>query len=74
MFRINYRPPESLPHHQWDFPPRNGSAEIRAAEGSRELGLMVACYLVALLGGIFLLGYLTTPATPTVTAKILAGR
>ena len=75
MFRINYRPPESLPHHQRDFPPRNGSAEIRGAEGSRELGLMVAGYLVALLGGIILLGYLTTPTIPnSVTAEILAGR
>ena len=36
---------------------------------------MVACYLVALFGGIFLLGYLTTPTIPhSVTAEILAGR
>lgn len=75
MFRINYRPSESLPHHHRDFPPRNGSAEIRGAEGSRELGLMVAGYLVALFGGILLLGYLTGPTIPTsMTVEILAAR
>jgi hypothetical protein len=74
MFPINYRAPESLPHHQRDFTPRNAE-ERRRDEGSRELGLMVAGYLVALLGGIILLGYLTAPTIPNaVTAEILAGR
>jgi hypothetical protein len=75
MFRINYRTPESLPHHQRDFPSRKGAGELPSAEGSRELGLMVTGYVVALLGGIILLGYLTAPTIPnSVTAEILAGR
>ena len=75
MFRVNHRPPESLPPHQRDFPSKNRSQDRRATEGSQELGLMVAGYLVALFGGILLLGYLTGPTIPpTVTAEILAGR
>jgi hypothetical protein len=36
---------------------------------------MVTGYVVALLGGIILLGYLTAPTIPnSVTAEILAGR
>ena len=75
MFRINYRPPETMPRDERDFPPRTRPEEMRGTEGSRELGLMVAMYLVAFFGGIFVLGYLTTPTTPrAVTAEILAGR
>ena len=37
-------------------------------DGSRMLGLMVAWYLVAMLGGILLLGYLTAPAPNTIIA------
>ena len=62
MYRINYLPPEQMPAHQRDFP-REGQA-ISTADGSRMLGLMVAWYLVAMLGGILLL-FLTTPAPKT---------
>ena len=75
MLRVNYRAPESLPSHQRDFPPRRPSGEIPGAEGSHQLALMVACYLLALFAGIVLFGHLTAATIPnTVTAEIIAGR
>jgi len=75
---VNYRPPESLPLHQRDFRPR-GASEDRAVsrrnEGSHQLALMVTLYLVAMFGGIVLLGNLTASTTASITtAQILAGR
>ena len=70
MYRVNYLPPEQMPSHQRDFP-RDGQA-ISTADGSRMLGLMVAWYLVAMLGGILLLGYLTTSAPNTSIATTAA--
>ena len=78
MFRVNYRPPETLPLHQRDFPARGASEDSkvhRRAEGSHQLALMVALYLVAMFGGIVLLGNLTASTTTSITtAEILAGR
>ena len=78
MFRVNYRPPESLPLHQRDFPPRpafRARDAGRRDDGSHQLALMVALYIVAMLGGLILLGNLTTWTAPnTVSAEILAGR
>jgi len=81
MFRVNYRSPEALPLHQRDFPPRGASENredrdvSRRAEGSHQLALMVALYLVAMVGGIVLLGNLTATIIPnTMSAEILAGR
>ena len=68
MYRVNYLPPEQMPSHQRDFP-REGQA-ISTADGSRPLGTMVVGYLVAMLGGILLLGYLTAPAPNTSIATI----
>jgi hypothetical protein len=64
MFPVNYLPPEQKPSHQRDFPRSN--EVVRRADGSHELGLLVILYLVAMLGGIFLLGHLT--ATPSMTS------
>jgi hypothetical protein len=78
MFGINYRPPESLPLNQRDFPPRGaprGRQANRRAYGSHELALMVALYLLAMVGGILLLTNLTASPTASITtAEILAGR
>ena len=74
MFRVNYRSPETLPLHQRDFPPRRTEG-IPSAEGSRELFILVAAYLVALFSGIVVLGTLATPTVPnTTTAEIMASR
>jgi hypothetical protein len=74
MFRVNYLPPEQMPAHQRDFPHRPQLEELPIAPGaadSRGLGLLVAWYLVSMIGGIILLGYLTaSPAPNTSTAAI----
>lgn len=75
MFRVHYRPPEALPLHQRDFPPKMSPADIPSAEGSGELALMVVWYLVALFAGIVLLGQLTEPSIPnTLTAAVVEQR
>ena len=66
MFRVHNRSPEPLPLHQRDFPPKRSSRDIPGAEGSGELALMVACYLVALFAGIVLLGHVTEPTIPSI--------
>ena len=74
MFRVHYRAPESLPSHQRDFPPAT-SGEIPGAEGSHQLAFMVACYVVALIAGIFLLGQLAASNIPnTTSAEAVVGR
>jgi hypothetical protein len=71
MFRVNYLPPEQMPAHQRDFPHRLQLEELPDAADSRGLGFLVAWYLVAMIGGIILLGYLTaSPAPNTNTAAI----
>lgn len=77
MFRVNHRPPEALPPHQQDFPPRRPSEEIRGerSDGSWQLALMVGLYLVAMCAGLALLGNFTSPIVQnTTTAEIMAGR
>jgi hypothetical protein len=65
---VNYRLPETLPSNKRDFPARDITERYHARD-SRFLLLMVAGYLLALSGGIALLGMLT-PVThsPIVTA------
>jgi tetrahydromethanopterin S-methyltransferase subunit B len=72
MFRINYLRPEQMPPHQRDFPRREQIEELPGAAGSRELALMVAWYLVAMLAAILLLGYLTAEPPHTISARTLA--
>ena len=75
MLRVHYRAPEALPSHQRDFPARPPSVELPGADGSNQLALLVALYLFALIGGIVLLGKITSTAIPnTVSAEILADR
>jgi hypothetical protein len=75
MLRVHYRAPESLPSHQRDFPPRRPSGEIAGAEGSLQLAFMVACYVVALIAGIVLLGQLAASNLPNTTgAEVVVGR
>jgi hypothetical protein len=76
MFRINYLSPEQMPPHQRDFP-RKERSELPGAAGSHGLALMVAWYLVAMLAGILLLGYLTAserPSTTTAAARTALAR
>jgi hypothetical protein len=76
MFRIYYRPPELLPPHQRDFPPKKLLEECSSGDdGSWQLALMVGLYLIAMCAGLALLGLFTSPTeVNTVTAHILAGR
>ena len=67
MLRVNYLRPEQMPSHQRDFP-RREEPELPGTSGSGGLGLMVACYLIAMLAGILLLGYLTAPKLPDTAA------
>ena len=69
MFPVNYLPPEQMPAHQRDFPRKPQLEETPGAAESRGLGLLVAGYLVAMIGGVILLGYLTAPV-PRSTAAI----
>ena len=55
MLRVHYRPPEMLPSHQRDFPPREVPGDLLHVRDTRFLLLMVFGYLVAMLGGIVLL-------------------
>jgi hypothetical protein len=63
MLRVNYVRPEQMPSHQRDFP-RREEPELPSAVDSGGLGLMVACYLIAMFIGILLLGCLTAPRPP----------
>jgi hypothetical protein len=56
VFRVNYLPPEQMPSHQRDFPREPQRGEMAGLEGSRLLGLWVACYLAAIFVAIGLVG------------------
>lgn len=73
MLRVNYLPPEQMPAHQRDFPRQGQRVDMPTAEGSRGLGLMVLGYLVAMMGGIILLGQLTAPASRSSATSITVG-
>ena len=55
MLRVHYRPPEMLPPHQRDFPPRDTPTDHLHVGDTRFLLLMVAGYVLAMIGGIILL-------------------
>ena len=69
MLRVNYVRPEQMPSLQRDFP-RREVPEFPSASGSGGLGLMVACYLIAMFAGVLLLGCLTAPKLPTTAAAV----
>ena len=73
MFRVNYVRPEQMPSHQRDFP-RREEPELSSAAGSGGLGTLVACYLIAMLAGILLLGYLIAPRPPDTAAMAQLSR
>jgi hypothetical protein len=56
MLRVNYLPREQMPSHQRDFPREPQRVEMAGLEGSRLLGLLVACYLAAIFVVIGLVG------------------
>jgi len=58
VLRVHHRPPETLPSHQRDFPGRGKAPDILHLGDTRTLLLMVAGYLMAMLGGIVLLAAL----------------
>jgi hypothetical protein len=66
---VHHRPPETLPSHQRDFPSRGKAPDILHVRDTRTLLLMVAGYLMAMLGGIVLLAALSpvTQSTMHVT-------
>lgn len=74
MLRVNYRHPDGLPAHQRDFP--RGDYLVQRVEGSDSTGLalMVVLYLVALLAGILLLGYVTAPTLPSAVAEVSSAK
>ena len=59
MFPINYRLPEQMPPHQRDFPPREEVASTEPLGESRIILLVVAGYVLAMLGAIVVLRVLT---------------
>ena len=69
MFPVNYLPPEQMPSHQRDFPREEQGVHVLATDGSRGLALLVAWYLLAMLGGIVLLGQLTAETVPVTSAS-----
>jgi len=56
VLHVNYLPPEQMPSHQRDFPREQQRVEMAGLEGSRLLGLLVACYLTAIFAAIGLIG------------------
>jgi hypothetical protein len=80
MFRVNYRPPESPPARQRDFPARRPAGGIQRREysgddGSWQLALMVDAYLIAVCAGLVVFCIFTGPIEPnTATLEIVAGR
>ena len=61
MFRVNYRPPEALPSHHRDFPPEV-AADLLHERDSFLLLTVVIGYILAMLGGVFVLHALTPVA------------
>ena len=72
MFRVNYLPPEQMPSHQRDFPREPQRGEMAGLEGSRLLGLLVACYLAAIFVVIGLVGVFAYGGTVVTSASIAA--
>ena len=78
MLPVHYRPPETLPGHHRDFPPRDpsGSGPSFPAKSHnrvpQSLIPMVVGYLLAMIGGIVLLNLLT-PVTGAHTPKDAGG-
>jgi hypothetical protein len=68
VLRVHYRPPESLPPHHRDFPAREAVPDHMPdhlhMRDTRFLWLMVAGYLLTMLGGIILLQAIS-PVTRT---------
>jgi hypothetical protein len=72
VFRVNYLPPEQMPSHQRDFPREGQRGEMTGLEGSRLLGLLVACYLAAIFVAIGLVGAFADGGTNVTSASIAA--
>ena len=66
MLPVHYRPPEMLPPHQRDFPPRERAPDHLHVRDTRFLLLMVFAYLMAMFGGIVVLHALS-PVTHETT-------
>jgi hypothetical protein len=74
MLPVNYKRPEEMPSHHRDFPERYHGEGARAVSASQGLGLMVACYLIAMLAGILLLGHLTRTSSPAGAAAMATSK
>ena len=68
----NYRDAGLRPHRAHEFPQPSDPDEIRGADGSSQLSALVGLYLLAMLGGILLLGALTAPTTPPTQTTMIA--
>ena len=74
MYRVHYRRPEDLPTPQRDFPPRE-PPERSSGDGSGQLALLVALYLLAMYVGLAALGMMSPQIVPnSAIAEIVAGR
>ena len=67
---VNYLPPEQMPSHQRDFPRDLQCAEMAGVEGSRLLGLFVACYLIAIFVAIGLVGVFADGSPNVASASV----
>ena len=72
MFLIDDLPAKRMPKPHGDFPRKEQLAHLPAADGSRGLAFLVIFYLLAMLGGIVLLGQLTAPTAPGSSASAAA--
>ena len=72
MFRVNYLPPEQMRSHQRDFPREPQRVEMAGREGSRLLGLFVACYLAAIFVAIGLVGVFADGSPNIASASVEA--
>lgn len=66
MLPVHYRPPETLPPHQRDFPTRHKAPDILHVRDTRFLLLLVTGYVLTMLGGVVLLHALS-PVTQATT-------
>ena len=70
MLRVHHRPPELLPPHQRDFPPRETTvpelSDTLHVRDTRLLMLVVTGYVLSMLGGIIVLHALSPVSHATI--------
>ena len=74
MTRLNDKRPDEIASYHRDIPEGFGGEGPRAVSASQGLGLLVACYLIAMFAGILLLGHLTRTSSPVGAAAMAISR